>query len=76
MRTLDGMTAYTGQVPAQDMLLHERRVNLYLQGLRLHDHYRFGIQSNNWLPNSEAVTTPGTMLPITRTEILSNPNIS
>jgi len=76
VRDLDGMTTYSGQVDAQDMLIHERRVNLYLQGLRLHDHYRFGVPSNNWLPNSEAVSTPGTMLPITRTEILSNPNIS
>ena len=76
VRALDGMTAFSGQIADQDMLVHERRVNLYLQGTRLHDHYRFGIPSNNWLPNSEAVATPGTMFPITRTEILSNPNIS
>ena len=76
VRALDGMTDFSGQIADQDMLVHERRVNLFLQGTRLHDHYRFGIPSNNWLPNSEAVTMPGTMFPITRTEILSNPHIN
>ena len=76
VRALDGMTPFSGQVADLDMLIHERRVNLFLQGFRLHDHYRFGIQSNNWLPNSEAATMPGTMFPITRTEILANPHIN
>ena len=76
VRALDDMTPFSGQIADQDMLVHERRVNLFLQGFRLHDHYRFGIPSSNWLPNSEAVTMPGTMFPITRTEILANPNIS
>ncbi|MDH3224864.1 MAG: hypothetical protein OEO23_14180 [Gemmatimonadota bacterium] len=76
VRSLEGMTPFGSQIAEQDMLIPERRVNLFLQGFRLHDHYRFGIPSDNWLPNSEAVTAPGTMFPITRTEILSNPNIN
>ena len=76
VRALDGMTPFSGQIVDQDMLIHERRVNLFLQGFRLHDHYRFGIPSNNWLPNSEAATMPGIFFPITRTEILANPHIS
>ncbi len=69
---LDGLTAYSGQIPAMDMLQHERRVNLFLQFKRLQDHYRFGVPSSNWLSGSKAMTTPGTMLPITRIEILAN----
>ena len=69
---LDGLTAYSGQIPAIDMLQHERRVNLFLQYKRLQDHYRFGVPSENWLAGSKALTTPGTMLPITRVEILAN----
>lgn len=76
VRTLNGMTPFSGQIPELDMLQHERRVNLYLQGTRLNDQYRFGVMSNNWLPNSDAATTPGTLLPITRTEVLSNPNVN
>ena len=69
---LDGLTAYSGQIPAMEMLQHERRVNLFMQYKRLQDHYRFGVPSSNWLPGSPAMTTPGTMLPITRIEILAN----
>jgi len=69
---LDGLTAYSGQIPASDVLQHERRANLFLQYKRLQDHYRFGMPSSNWLAGSPAMTTPGTMLPITRIEILAN----
>ena len=69
---LDGLTAYSGQIPASDMLQHERRVNLFLQYKRLQDHYRFGSSSMNWLAGSPAASRPGTMLPITRIEILAN----
>lgn len=71
---LDGLTAYSDQIPAVEMLQHERRVNLFLQYKRLQDHYRFGVPSSNWLAGSKALTTPGTMLPITRVEILANCN--
>lgn len=69
---LDGLTAYSGQIPAVDMLQHERRVNLFMQYKRLQDMYRFGVKSMNWLAGSPAASTPGLMLPITRIEILAN----
>jgi len=69
---LDGLTAYSGQIPAIEMLQHERRVNLFVQYKRLQDMYRFGVQSMNWLSGSPSATTPGLMLPITRIEILAN----
>lgn len=72
VRAMDELTEWSGQISAMDMLMHERRVNLFLQFKRLQDHYRFGVTSANWLPSSPAATTPGTMLPITRIEILAN----
>ncbi len=72
VRAMDELAPYSGQIPAMDMLQHERRVNLFLQFKRLQDHYRFGVASQNWLPGSPAASTPGTMLPITRIEILAN----
>jgi starch-binding outer membrane protein, SusD/RagB family len=60
------------QVPALTLLTYERQVNLFLQGRRLADHYRFGIPSPRWQPSSEAVTQPGRFLPITARECLSN----
>jgi hypothetical protein len=57
---------------AQDLLIHERRVNLFLQGRRLNDMYRFGIQSSMWQASSSAVTNPGTFLPITKVELDAN----
>lgn len=72
---MDGLTAYGGQIPALDMLKHERRVNLFLENRRLHDMYRFGEQSSLWQPQSDAVQRPGTLFPISLTEILSNPQV-
>ena len=57
------------------MLQHERRVNLFIQGRRLWDHYRFGVPSDQWVAGSEAITKPGTLLPVTITELQSNPCI-
>lgn len=37
VRSMDGLTDYSGQIPALDMLEYERRVNLFLMGLRLND---------------------------------------
>lgn len=66
------LTAYSGQIPAEDMLLHARRVNLFLMGTRLHDMYRFGIEDVNWLSTSLAVQSPGTLFPIAIVEVRSN----
>lgn len=72
VRAIEGRTAWSGQVPALDILLHERRVNLFLQGRRLADMYRFGIQDARWLSSSDAATTPGTFFPIADMELKSN----
>jgi hypothetical protein len=55
VRTVDALPAWDGTTPAAlDMLIHSRRVNLFLQGRRLHDLYRFGIKADRWLPTSIA----------------------
>ena len=55
VRTVDALPAWDGITPApRDMLIHSRRVNLFLQGRRLHDLYRFGIKADRWLPTSIA----------------------
>lgn len=73
IRALDGLTPYTGQIPALDMLKHTRRTSLFLTGLRLNDMYRFGIRDPHWVSGSDAVDRPGTLLPITIIEIRANP---
>ncbi|MFH5833067.1 hypothetical protein [Halalkalibaculum sp. DA384] len=73
IRSLDQLSEYTGQIPPVELLEHSRRVNLFLQGRRLADHYRFGSDSPEWGANRDE---PGTFFPITITEIRANPNIS
>lgn len=73
IRTMDGLTPWAGQIPAIEMLEHMRRTNLFLQGRRLADQYRFGSPSPQWGTNSTAVTTPGTFFPVTCTEIATHP---
>jgi len=75
IRALDGLTDYSGQIDAQDLLEHSRRVNLFLQGRRLADHYRFGKPSEYWISTSPAINSPGSFFPITISEIQSNDNI-
>lgn len=72
VRALNGKGAYSGQIPARDMLLHERRVNLFMQGRRLLDMYRFRVADPRWLPTSDAVMQPGTLFPVTDREIRAN----
>ncbi len=74
LRALDGLTAYAGG-DDMNMLMYSRQANLILEASRVGDLYRFGQQSDNWVSSSPAVTQPGTFLPITNTEILSNPNV-
>lgn len=76
VRALYGLTPYSGQIPAIEMLVHERRVNLFLQIRRLHDMYRFGNTAPEWLPQSDAYRAPGSFFPIGITEIQSNPLIN
>jgi starch-binding outer membrane protein, SusD/RagB family len=75
VRAVDGLSDYTGQIPALDMLKHERRTALFVTGVRLLDMYRFGIVDPLWNPNSDTVRNPGVLLPITCIEANSNPNI-
>jgi len=58
------------------MLKAERQSNLFLQGRRLHDLYRFGDKADMWqtvVPVADAVASPGTFFPITQVELLANP---
>jgi hypothetical protein len=75
LNTLPAWNQATPQIRADSLLWHERQVNLYLQGRRLADMYRFGIRAAKWQLTSEAVTQPGRFFPITARECLSNPLI-
>ncbi|HET9684224.1 MAG TPA: RagB/SusD family nutrient uptake outer membrane protein, partial [Gemmatimonadaceae bacterium] len=76
LRAFNGLTPYSGQVDAKSLLIYERRVNLYLQGRRLTDMYRFGLKSPYWTTDSNAATCPGSYFPITITERQTNPNVT
>jgi hypothetical protein len=78
LRAIDGLTAFNGaapQVGARDLLEHHRRTDLFMQGRRLSDHYRFGAPSVEWLPSSIALNSPGTFFPIPANECQSNPGV-
>lgn len=66
------LTPYTGQIPARDILIHSREVNLYMTGRRLADQYRFGITSPTWLAGSDAINRPGSFFPIGEVERQTN----
>ena len=72
IRSQDGLTAWDGQIGAQDLLQHTRMANLYNTGRRLNDHYRFGTQSPFWGSSQDAATRPGTLLPIAQIERTAN----
>jgi hypothetical protein len=79
IRALNQLPAWTGVAPqpsARDILIHERRVNLFLQGRRLNDMYRFGIVDTEWSPQSDAATCPGALIPIVDIEIQTNPKVA
>ena len=76
LRAFNGLTPYSGQVDAKSLLIYERRVNLYLQGRRLTDMYRFGLKSPYWTSDSNAALCPGSFFPITITERQTNPNVT
>ena len=73
VRSIDALPAWDGANPsARDILIHERRVNLFLQSRRLHDLYRFGLKADRWLPTSVAARK-ACFFPITAIERQSNP---
>jgi hypothetical protein len=75
LRAEDGASPWvdevTSGISAQDLLIHERRVHLFLQGRRLIDHYRFDDPSPYWLPSSNAFNAP-VLFPIAITEVRAN----
>ena len=73
IRALDGLAEYTTE-DAGAALQHERRANLFIQGKRLPDMYRFGHTSTKWV--SGVLSGPGVFFPIPISEIRSNDNIT
>ncbi len=68
----DWVDGGTDMPTATEMLIYERQVELFVQMRRLHDMYRFGIESDRWQPQSHAAANPGTFFPITKAEIDAN----
>lgn len=75
LRSLNGLPDIEAGDDLEEFIEHERRANLFLQGRRLNDMYRFGTESDNWLPTEDAVTMPGILLPIPSNETLANPDV-
>jgi hypothetical protein len=91
LRALNGLSSYDGPdeegVSQIDLLEDSRQANLYLQGRRLADMYRFDEPSTfdlppdadapdqGWQSSSDAVQSPGTFFPLPNTEIRANPNV-
>lgn len=75
VRAVNGLSPWTGQIPARQMLEYERHTALFVTGVRLMDMYRFGIRDPLWSSGSDAFNSPGTLLPITCIEANSNPEI-
>ncbi len=70
-RAIDSKPAWSGTPVAQDMLIHERRVGLFLQSRRLTDHFRFNQPADRWLA-IRAVTKRPCFLPISFDERTQN----
>jgi len=91
LRALNGLSSYDGPdeegVARVELIEDSRQANLYLQGRRLVDMYRFDEPSTfdlppgsdaldqGWQPSSSAVQSPGTFFPLPNTEIRANPNV-
>jgi hypothetical protein len=79
VRSLDGKTAFAGQIGNQAMLVYERQVELWLMRRRLTDMYRFGIKDPKWSANANydsAFSQVGLLFPITVVERLANPCVA
>ena len=74
IRAFDGLAAYASSQDAAAAFKHERRANLFIQGRRLADMYRFGEKSVVWDPVEQSPA--GSFFPITIQEIRANPNIN
>jgi len=76
LRALDDLPPLEAGDDLVEYLEHERRANLFLQGRRLNDMFRFGTTSPTWQSGESALNNPGELLPIPSGEIATNPNIS
>lgn len=72
VRSANGLAPYAGTPAAQTVLIHARRTNLYLQGRRLMDHYRFNTPDPRWLP-VQTTFRKTCFFPISYNERLQNP---
>lgn len=70
-RAVDGLPNYPDATTPNAKLEYERKVQLFLQGRRLMDMYRFNVDDPRWLTTSTAATTM-CFLPITYIERLAN----
>src|SRR5215510_15107211 len=76
VRALETLPAWDGTTPdALTMLIYSRQVNLFLQGRRLADMYRFGIKDAQWLPANIA-SRKACFMPIAAIERRSNPLVN
>ena len=70
-RAIDAKPAWSNTPVAQDILIHERRVGLFLAARRLTDQFRFNQQDPAWLA-IRAVTKRPCFLPISFDEATQN----
>ena len=73
IRALDGLAAYTTQ-DAGAALKHERYANLFIQGRRLPDMYRWALKSIIW--DSVEQSAAGSFFPIPIRECRANANVT
>lgn len=76
LRSFDNLPPIEADDDLLEMLIHERRANLFIQGKRLNDMYRFDIKSPEWQTSSTAYTQTGLLFPIPIQEIRANPNVN
>ena len=77
LRAIDGLSPYAeGMMDPVELLAESRQANLFIQGRRLADMYRFGEVSPMWQSVSDAVQRPGSFFPITAIELRANPNLN
>jgi hypothetical protein len=73
-RAVDALPPYTAKVGnGRGQLEYERKVQLFLQGRRLMDLYRFGSADSRWLTSPTTGVRSKCLLPISYFERLTNP---
>lgn len=72
VRAMDGLPDVEPGDDLEAFIEHERRANLYFQGRRLNDMYRFGTSAPQWDASQDPI---GTLLPIPENEREANPDV-